>query len=236
MKNSILYISLALILIIAGSGYIFYTPPDKSILGRALVLIFVNDDIDGVKLANQWEKLDLSVEIINTCASGNNAKRIACKTKYMQRALSRTKNVNKPLLLLADKDSSQTLLLSLSDHESNQIAALILLQAKANGNHIDRIIAPKTLVISDADDLAENVFATRLLASSIRNNDQWVWSTMLVDDGNGLLSHPVLPHMVSYLINGKINPAYQIEFNAESRWQNPIVNNNKFFEIKRVGR
>lgn len=231
MKNSILYITLALILIIAGSGYFFYTPPDKTILGRALVLMFVNDDIDGVVLANRWEKVDLSVEIINACAGGNNAKRIACKSKYIKSALSRTKDVNKPLLLLADKDSSQTLLSALSNNEPDQIAALILLQAKANKNYIDSIIAPKTLVISDVSDLAENVFATRLLASNIRKNDQWVWSTMLVDDGNGLLFHPVLPHMVSYLINGKINPAYQIEFNAESRWQNPIVNNNKFFEL-----
>ncbi len=234
MKNSILYIIIALVLIIAGGGYYFYTQPHKIILGRALVLMFVNDNSDQVKLVNQWEKLDLSVDIIDACARGDNAKRVACKGKYVKSALSRTKDVNKPLLLLADKDSSKTLLSALSKNDGNQIAALILLQVNLDEGYIDNIITPKTLVISDVNDLSEDIFSARLLASTIRNNDQWAWSTMLVDDGNGLLSHSVLPHMVSYLINGKINPAYQIEFNAESRWQNPVVNNDKFFELSEL--
>jgi hypothetical protein len=230
MKNSVIYIILASVFIVAGGGYYFYSPPAKSILGRALVLMFIEDSAKQVNLVNQWEKLDLSVEFADACTGKSEAKRIACTNKNIRSALSRTKQVNKPLLLLADKNSSQALLATLTGSDTIQIAALILLQAEANENLTENIVVPRTLVISDLNDIAGNIFSARLLASNIRDNDQWVWSTMLVDDGNGLLSHPVLPHMVSYLINGKINPAYQIEFNAESRWQNPIINNGNFFE------
>jgi hypothetical protein len=134
MKNSILYTILALVLIVAGSAYYFYTPPHKSILGRALVLVFVNNSASQANLANQWEKLDLSIDLIDACSGKNSAKRIACTRKYIQSALSRTKEVNKPLLLLSDKDSSQSLLAAMSKYDADQIAALILLQAKADEN------------------------------------------------------------------------------------------------------
>jgi hypothetical protein len=104
--KSILYAILGLAFIVAGIGYYFYSPPTKNILGRALVLMFVNDSANHVNLANQWEKLDLSVEFSDDCVGGNSAKKLACANKHIQEALSRTKNANKSLLLLADKDSS----------------------------------------------------------------------------------------------------------------------------------
>ena len=230
MKKSVLYIILALILITAGSWY-YYSPPDKSILGRALVLMFVAKDVDKTNLASQWEKLDLSVEFIDVCTSGNDAKRLACVNKHIQKTLLRTKAVNKPLLLLADKDSSISLLAGVTKFNADQVAGLILLQADSISKFQNDISVPKTLIVSDLNDRPENISASRVLASQIRNNHQWVWSTLLVDEGDGLLFHPVLPHMVSYLINGKINTDYQVEFNAESRWQNPIVNNDRFFAL-----
>lgn len=231
MKNSILYTILALALIIAGIGYYFYSPPTKNILGRALVLMFVNDSASHVDLVSEWEKLDLSVEFSDDCTNANNAKRSVCIKKYIRSALSRTKAVNKPLLVLADKDASPSLITTLTNSDADQIAAVILLQAKSDKPIADNVTASKILIVSDSNDSVESIFASRLLSSTIRNNGQWVWSTMLAGDVDGLLSHPVLPHMVSYLIGGKMNPAYQIEFNAESRWQHPIVDNGKFFEL-----
>jgi len=234
MKNSILYTILALTLIIAGIGYYSYSPATKNIFGRALVLMFVKDSANYGDLTSQWEKLDLSVEMTDDCIGENNKKNIACTSKHIRQALSSAKKVNKPLLLLADKDSSQALLASLDADNSEQIAALILIQANVNENIGINIKASKTLVVSDLNDSADNVISARRLASEIRNSGQWAWSTLLQDDGSGLLSHPVLPHMVSYLINGKMNPAYRIEFNAESRWQQPIVDNDKFFELSEL--
>ncbi|MFK7794481.1 MAG: hypothetical protein AB8B89_03955 [Gammaproteobacteria bacterium] len=231
MKNSILYIALALVFIIVGSGYYFNTPPHKDIFGRALVLMFVDDSINQADLIAEWERLDLSVDVVDDCMAGSSAKRIACQDKYIQSALLRAEGARKPLLLLAEKESSLTLFSAINKNDVSRITALILLQARASGNHVAYNATKKTLVISDVNDLSENVLAARILASTIRNHNHWVWSTMLIDDGKGLLSHHVLPHMVSYLIGGKINPAYQIEFNAESRWQNPLVNNDKFFEL-----
>jgi len=230
MKNSILYIMLALALVIVSAGYYFYSLPTKNILGRALVMMFVSDSDDHVNLISEWEKLDLSVEMTDNCVGENSAKSSVCASKYIRRALSRANELNKPLLLLADKKSSQSLLASIAKIDAKQIAALILLQAKAGDNISENITVPKTLVVSDLNDSAENVLAARQLASEIRGKSQWVWSTMLGGNDNGLISHPVLPHMVSFLIDGKMNPAYQVEFNAESRWQHPIVNNDKFFE------
>tara|TARA_R110002096_G_scaffold421984_1_gene628231 strand:+ start:1272 stop:2720 length:1449 start_codon:yes stop_codon:yes gene_type:complete len=231
MKNSILFAIFALILVIAGSGYYFYSPPHENILGRALVLMFVNDSPGQTDLVKQWEKVDLSVEIIDDCAVGDDTRRTACTEKHIERALKRINDVNKPLLVLADKGSSQALLSALNDNDIHQIAALILLQASGDETHADSIIIPKTLVVSDVNDLPASILAARTFASDIREHGQWSWATMLVDNGDGLLSHSVLPHMVSYLIGGKVNPAYRIEFNAESQWQNPVVNNKKFFEL-----
>ncbi len=230
MKNSVLTILLALALVIASIGYYFYPPAEKPILGRALVLMFVADSQNQSNLLNQWEKLDLSVAFSNGCVIDDVIRRRACVSQQINNAFIRTQQVNKPLLVLADKGVSQAVLATLKESDANQISALILLQAEADESLIEDVVVPKTLVISDLNDLAENISATRLLASNIRKNDQWVWSTMLVDSGEGLLSHPVLPHMVSYLIKGQMNPAYLVEFNAESQWQNPIVNNSKFFE------
>lgn len=231
MKKSVLSLILALIFITAGSGYYYYSLPDKTILGRALVLMFVANNIDTDVLALEWGKLDLAVEFIDTCTRGDEAKRSACINKHIKNTLERTEAVDKPLLLLADKDSSLDLLSGVTRLNAEEIAALILLQPGSNSHLQNDVSVSKTLIVSDLKDTSENISASRVLASQIRENHPWVWSTLLVDEGDGLLFHPVLPHMVSYLINGKINANYQIEFNAESRWQNPIVNNDKYFAL-----
>ncbi len=219
-----------LVLVIAGIGYYLYELPQKNILGRALVLVFAGQSVDQIKLVDQWEKVDLSLEFADLCVGKSGANSAACMRKSIQSALSRAQIANKQLLILADKDSSQALLGALTKQDNNQIAALVLLQAKASVSLTENVAIPKTLVVSDINDLAENVFSARRLASDIRKSEQWVWATMLADDGNGLISHPVLPHMVSFLINGKINPVYKIEFKAESQWQHPIVDNREFFK------
>ena len=232
MKNSARYTIPTLVLaIVAIAGYYYYsTQAQTNILGRALVLGFVEDSHVSLKIASQWEDLDLSVELIDTCQKNNKARQAKCISKYIKKTLLRTQEVNKPLIVLADKGSSAALLRALNNHNVAELAALVLLQAEMNSDIVKTIDIAKTLIVSNANDPAENISSAMHLAASIRNNNQWVWSTMLLDDGNRLITHSVLPHMISFLINGKLNPLYQIEFDAESRWQQPIIDNQAFFQ------
>ena len=231
MKNSISAVIVILFIVAAGIGYYFYPEPQKPILGRALVLAFASATDNQIDLIHQWEKLDLSVEFANTCTRGSEAKRVKCIRKSITNSLTRSESASKPLLLLADKNSSQVLLSILNENNFNQVSALILLRANAATSVLDNFKIPKTLVISGINDIAEDVLTTRVMASNIRSKGQWAWSTMLAEGGNGLLSHPVLPHMISFLLNDNVNSFYRTEFKAESQWQHPIVNNNKFFEL-----
>ncbi len=231
MKNSISAVTVIFVIVLIGIGYYFYPEPQKPILGRALVLAFANASDNQMDLVHQWEKLDLSVEFTNACAKGSDVKRDKCIRKNIANALSRAESATKSLLLLGDKDHSRVLLSTLNKNNIDNITALIILQANADASVANNLNIPKTLVISDLNDVSEEVSKARVLASNIRDTGKWVWSTMLADGGSDLLSHPVLAHMISFLINGHVNPNYKVEFKAESQWQNPIVNNNKFFRL-----
>lgn len=225
MKKTAILIFLAIFLVI---GFYFLQPKEEKIYGRALVLLFTQSDNNTVVNIEDWEKLDLTFEVNSNCADIINDKLQRCIEKNIKKASIRTQSFNKNLILISEGNYSDALLKSAESLEDNSVSALVLLNPNFNQLH-GSIELEKLLVVNDVDINRESDQNIRETVSNIRNNDNWVWSTLLVNNGKGLLYHPVLPHMVSYLINGLVNPNYEIEFDAESLWQHPQVNNDEFW-------
>ena len=55
---------------------------------------------------------------------------------------------------------------------------------------------------------------------------------MLDNASNRLITHPVLPYIVSFINSPTTSVPFYLEFDAESRWQQPIFNNAEFFKQK----
>ncbi len=236
MKKRLVSIALILAALVAVSSVYFIQNSNTKIYGSALVLAFVSgSDRESLEdLQNIWGRSDLTIELIQSCSSVNEAKLVKCISQNIQKATRLTEKSNKPLLLLTDTENSQALLLAVSQVNQNSIAASIFLQPSIDLTQASRLNVSRVLVVSDGNDPAENIVAARRTASKARQNGQWAWSTLLYANTDGLLFHPVLPQMTSYLIDGYINPVYKKEFDSESRWQQPIVDNQKFFEQKEM--
>lgn len=232
VRYAIALIGTAAIMMVA--YFYFLAQPKKIILGQTLVLAFVTDVGNAAEIAKQWAALDLDVELLNTCHRKQQAKNISCVTKHINKAVSRTQKINKSLVVLADRQQIATVLSALNQNYGSDIAAVVLLRPQVELKLVDNLKLPKTIVISEASDDAKSAALARQFASRVRNNDQWAWSTMLVQSDNTLISHPVLPHIISYSVGGRVDKYYQIEFNAESRWQQPTVNNDAFFQFDKL--
>ena len=226
MKTAQKIVALATILILAAGAYVFLQPQEEEIYGRALVVAFVDAEVNQNHNFTLWEKLDLTMRINDSCQADNSV----CIKKSINKAVSSTQLANKELIILAENNYAQGVLDSIAEIADKEISAVALLDPIINTVDAVGNKFPKVLIVNDIDSDAEKLILIRELAGKIRNLGHWVWSSQLYSDGRGMLVHPVVPHMTSYLINGLLNPAYKIEFDAESGWQHPRVNNNKFWQ------
>lgn len=229
MKSSYKFVVLVGILILAAGTYVLFQPKQESIYGRALVLAFVDAEIQDHD-RNLWEKQDLTLQENVSCNSDNFKKLSLCIKKSINKAASHTQSKNKQLIILAENHYAGTIVNSLHELEGKNISSIVLLNPAINDNSFSGNQVPKMLIVSDINDSAEKLILIRQLAGSIRNQNNWVWSSPLADSGVGLFKHPVLPHMAAYLIGGPVNPGYKIEFDAESSWQHPSINNEAFWQ------
>lgn len=229
MNSSYKFITLVVILILAVGTYIFFQPKQENIYGRALVLAFVDAEIQDND-RKLWEKQDLTLQLNASCNSDNYSKLSLCIKKNISKAISNTQSQSKQLIILAENNYAEAVVNSLHEFDDKSINGIALLNPAINDNNFSANKVPKTLIVSDVNNSADKFTLTRQLAAKIRGQDNWVWFSPLADSGSGLLKHPVLPHMTAYLINGPVNPGYKIEFDAESSWQHPRVNNEAFWQ------
>lgn len=229
MNSSYKLLALVGVLILAAGAYIFFQPKQQNIYGRALVLAFVDTEIkeDDHKL---WEKQDLTLQENASCNSDNGNKLSLCIKQGINKAISHTQSQDKRLIILAESGYAEAIVNSLHEFDNKNINGIVLLKPTIKGNSFSGYQTSKMLIVSDINDSAEKLTLTRQLAATIRNQNNWVWSSFLVDSGSGLFKHPVLPHMTAYLINGPVNPRYKTEFDAESSWQHPHVDNKAFWQ------
>jgi len=222
----ILSIVISIVIVISLVAYFFLQPEQENIYGRGLVIAFVNSNQETTHDVEPWSKLDLALQIEHSCE--NNNKREICVNNIINKALDRTKSVNKKLIVLADGDHTDSVLMSLQNIESNIKPIVVIVSPDFNELGY-QIYVEKILVVNNLNNTDENLRRVRKVTSNMRRNN-WVWSTKLIDSGSGLFNHSVLPHMVSYLINGPVDSNYKVEFEAESLWQQPPVNNDEFWK------
>lgn len=232
MKTLVLGIFAAILIAV---GYLYLQPKHEAIYGRALVLAFSDMTQQEIEANSHWARLDLTLRVEDSCKDKETIKLTKCISKQLKKALTRTQELNKKLIVLADEKFSLSVLESINHIENSPLAALVLLNPKLadfDPSSVSFKRLEKMLVINDINNNDEILISARQKSSQIRNLVNWVWSTQLVDSGAGLYKHPVLPHMVSYLVDGPINASFKVEFTAESSWQHPIVNNEEFWKRK----
>ncbi len=230
MKILSLGIVLAAILI---SAAIFYMQPKQEpIYGRALVVAFSDASMESIN-TSEWATRDLVLQLESSCNDEQHEKTIKCLKKKLKKAITRTQSANKKLILLADSQYTNSLLMTFDEQALSSVNAVVLLKPKFDDSvatNLSSKFSTKFLIVNDLNQRNQDLISVREVTSLIRNQDNWIWSTQLIDNGVGLFAHPVLPHMVSYLVNGPINPNYEIEFDAESLWQHPTINNDEFWQ------
>lgn len=201
---------------------------ENKIYGRALVLGFTDREVDESLLSTSWQKQDLTLELDYSCASDQLDNMQQCFSRKIKRAISRVQRHNKQLILLADGRQASALI-GLTQKSLKEIAAIMLLQPDIDTLPDDVNSGSKLILISDIKANPDTLITLRKMSAVIRKKDNWVWFTQLSAGDAALLAHPVLSHMVSFAIDGPVDPRYKLEFQAESRWQQPIVNNNDFW-------
>ena len=231
MKLSKALIPLALLSLLL-VGVIFFMLNSKqteNIYGRALVLALVDkaDDIDSIET---WQKHDLALDLNNTCNHESLDKAAKCALKKINQAQLRATQHAKQLLVLAEGINASAVLSVIAENSYDDVDAFILIEPTDYKFNSDAEINSKLVLINDINSSSEELISIRRQANEIRKNNNWLWSTQLHDSGNGLFQHPVLPHIAAYLVGAATNSNYEIEFEAESRWQQPIVNNDKFWQ------
>ena len=233
IKN--VFLILGLILLITGGIYLSNLKSTNDIAENDSVVVFafVNDRfLDSKNIANEWAQSNVAVEFISDCNTADENRNTACVTSYIKSGIKATQSLNAQFVLLGEGKYPARLLVALKQSSlSDNIAALVFLQADSLIAVSDDLKLPQTLVVTSAQDLKPTVIANRQLASNLRANGK-SWFTMLVSNGSeSLLSHPIIPKMVTYLIGIPQNAELQVEFDAETSWQQPIFDNSRFYSV-----
>ena len=228
-KNSI--IALCFLMMIAASVIIYLNVVNKysPINGDVLVVKFGSSDNEKFLTSKEWDNQRISKVFINNCQSADDKHIRKCVFKALKKATKRAKANNKSLIAIAEKNMSPATLIAVNDIEDATISAVVLLQP--DKFEIEKInLSAKLVIINDINDLKESIVESNKLASGMRNNGNWVWFTMLDSGKNSIYSHTALPYILSFLNDPASKVPYFLEFDAESRWQHPIFNNDEFFE------
>ena len=201
--------------------------PKNSANQSVFVLAFTNNELTNEKL---WAESAFSIDSISDCNSTNEQQDVACVAKYIQSIVGTAQALNVQLIVLGQGNYPKKILAALQQITgAEKIDALVFLQSEDVSLLNDKYRFPKTLIISSAQDSHADVVKSRQLASML-NRSHWAWFTMLLSDqSNNLLSHPIIPNIVTYLLNGAQGTLNDGEFDAEVRWQRPIFNNQAYY-------
>ena len=226
-------LALCFLLVIATSVIIYlntvteYSPID----GDMLVVMFGKENDEKLLSSKEWDSQRISIEWINHCQNADEKYTRNCVLKALKIVAKRAKANNKPLVVIAEQNTSSAVLRELNDLDDATISAIVLLQPAKFTIDIEKFNLPaKLVIISDITDSRNHIIESNNLASTIRNDGNWVWFTMLNSGENSIHSHPVLPYILSFVIGSDGGVPYSLEFDAESRWQHPTYNNDKFLE------
>ena len=175
-----------------------------------------------------------AVETVGVCTSNDHDKAVACILKTIQQVAKVVHSANSQLVVMGDKTYSKNILTAFGrDKLADEVDGLVLLQADFDLSNISSIKLPKSIFINAPQDAEQDFIARRRAVQNLLMNDNWVWSTTLSTDHiDGLAEHPVLPEMISYLLDKQENVRYLAEFDAESQWQEPLFDNDDFFKHK----
>ena len=215
------------IFVVIISGLVLFTNilSKKSVHEPAVILAFSKN-----KLANEkmWAESALTIESVSDCISSNEQQDVVCIAKYVQGIVATTRSLNAQLVVLGHGDYPKRILSALQKiSEVDEISALIFLQSEGIDSFDNKLELPKTLIISSSQDSRANVVSSRRLASMLHRSN-WAWFTMLVpNETNDLLSHPILPTIINYLLNK--SQGSTVEFDAEVKWQQPLFENQSFY-------
>ena len=231
--KSILLAAAVVTVIVIGIRYYLKELP-REFAQSVVVLAFLDRvgklDLSGLQ---NWLNAGMAIEYNDNCVAENSDRAVSCITDVIKKLASRTSDANVDLVVLADHTHTNNLFAAYEHaHLEDEAKALVLIQAGFNFSDAEKINLPKTVVINTPQDAAEDFIARRRAIGKLLENDNWIWSTTLSTENiNSLIEHPVLPEMILYLLDKQEKVQYLAEFNAESRWQQPLFDNEVYFAV-----
>lgn len=202
-----------------------------------VVMAFVdNNFIPESNVIREWQNRGITIEFVDNCTLDDDNASVKCVIELIENIAKVTNTLNSRLVVLGQEKYAQNLLQAFAQSDlTEHVSALALLQANFKLSFDEEIKLPKTVVISASEDAATEVITRRRMVSKLLDNDNWVWSTTLITKEHGnLFAHPVIPEIILYMLEKPWNPQFIAEFNAESRWQTPLFDNNAFYAVKEV--
>ncbi len=231
-KNILL---VAAVIAVAAIGITYYSKDQPREFAQSVVVLAFLDrlakhDSSG---SQNWQNAGLVIEYIDHCESENNNTAVTCITGVIQNLADLTSAAGADLVVLADHKYTNNLFAAYEHaHLEDEVEALVLIQAGFDFAKAEKINLPKTVIINTPQDAAEDFIARRQAVEKLLANDNWIWSTTLSTENiNSLIEHPVLPEMILYLLDKQEKVQYLAEFNAESRWQQPLFDNEDYFAV-----
>ncbi len=229
--NRTIITTLCVILVAASIYYSSVIKKPSIIEGDVLVLVLPDHIDQKPNLSGAWDSQKITLEWVDSCVNNQSGDSYACLKKVFKEAAKRAKYHDKPLIVITEKDQSTEAIRLVNNQFNEDLAAIILLQPEINIEQYKVFNLPKkVVVINDLNDSVNEITKSNSLSSIIRDDGHWVWFTMLENESNRLITHPVLPYIVSFTYISRKNIPYYLELDAESRWQHPIFNNDEFFK------
>lgn len=210
-----------------------------TIVEPIIVLAFLSpENAADANVIQTWRKIGIAVESVDDCENIKNNQKVSCLGELIDKIASLADSSNAQLVVLGGETYSDSLLRAFEKFNlADQVAGLVFLSAKFDPVIADTIELPKILMISSPLDPAEDVVSRRRMASKLLADNNWVWSTVLSDEGlDHSIAHPVLPEMILYLLERREGVRYLAEFDAESRWQTPLFDNEDYFAVEEAVR
>ena len=231
-RSIILAVSVVVLVVIA---IVFYIKnPPRELAKPIVVLAFLDqtDKVSSTSLHN-WQSAGLAIEYVDNCTQLKNDKVVTCITEVIQKIAKVSSSSGAELVIMADDHFTHYMLSTFKQgHLEDEVAALVLLQAKFNLSDVENIALPKSVLINTPQDDADDFIVRRRAVAKLQSNDNWVWPTTLSTENiNSLVEHPMLPEMILFLLDKQQNVQLLAEFNAESHWQKPLFNNEDYFAV-----
>ena len=213
--------------------YFNFINKPTSIEGEVLALVVVDSSNQRPQLNHTWNDQNITLEWIDKCDNIQSKNNQPCFKKILETAIKRAKFFEKPLIIIAEKEQSAGVLSVVNNQYEDELTAIILLQPNISIQQDESVkLSSKVAIIHDLNDSRIDISRSNILSASIRDRGHWVWFTMLDNSSNRLITHPVLPYIISFINEPTTNVPFYLEFDAESRWQQPIFNNAEFFDRK----